>query len=186
MLNIFNKVAAPYAEAILDLGQSNNSLKKTINDMEVILHFLTNSSELKEFLGNPSIARNIKKNAVEDIFGKHISVDTLNLLRLLVDRNRIEILESIVNTFKELVREQDSLKLVELRCAGKLLVRHERILREELKRITGAKKINFTTTVDHRLLAGFTVKVDSLMIDVSLRGRLNRMCSFFGLKVTSN
>ena len=97
--------------------------------MEVILHFLTNSSELKEFLGNPSIARNIKKNAVEDIFGKHISVDTLNLLRLLVDRNRIEILESIVNTFKELVREQDSLKLVELRCAGKLLVRHERILR---------------------------------------------------------
>ena len=102
MLNIFNKVAAPYAEAILDLGQSNNSLKKTINDMEVILHFLTNSSELKEFLGNPSIARNIKKNAVEDIFGKHVSVDTLNLLRLLVDRNRIEILESIVNTLKNL------------------------------------------------------------------------------------
>ena len=61
MLNIFNKVAAPYAEAILDLAQSNNSLKKTINDMEVILHFLTNSSELKKFLGNPSITRNIKK-----------------------------------------------------------------------------------------------------------------------------
>jgi len=56
-----NKVAVPYAEALLDLAKSNGSLKETTNDVNIISQFLANSSDLKKFLGNPLITKDAKK-----------------------------------------------------------------------------------------------------------------------------
>ena len=64
---VLNKVAEPYAEALLDLAKSTDSLKETTNDMNIVSQFLANSSDLKKFLGNPIITRDAKKNVVKDI-----------------------------------------------------------------------------------------------------------------------
>ena len=47
---VLSKVAEPYAEALLDLAKSNDSLKETTNDMNIVSQFLANSSDLKKFL----------------------------------------------------------------------------------------------------------------------------------------
>ena len=99
---VLNKVAEPYAEALLDLAKSTDSLKETTNDMNIVSQFLANSSDLKKFLGNPIITRDAKKNVVKDILGEQISASTLKFLLLLVDRGRIEVLESIAQKFIEL------------------------------------------------------------------------------------
>ena len=97
-----SKVAVPYAEALLDLAKSTSSLKETTNDMNIISQFLTNSSDLKKFLSNPLIVRDAKKNVVKDILGEQVSEATLKFLLLLVDRNRIALIESITQKFLEL------------------------------------------------------------------------------------
>ena len=63
---VLSKVAEPYSEALLDLAKSNDSLKETTNDMNVVSQFLANSSDLTKFLGNPLITRDAKKNVVKD------------------------------------------------------------------------------------------------------------------------
>ena len=50
---VVSKVAEPYAEALLDLATSNDTLKETTNDMNIVSQFLANSSDLKKFLSNP-------------------------------------------------------------------------------------------------------------------------------------
>ena len=80
---VLSKVAEPYAEALLDLAKSNDSLKETTNDMNIVSQFLANSSDLKKFLGNPLITREAKKNVVKDILGEQISGNTLKFLLLL-------------------------------------------------------------------------------------------------------
>jgi F0F1-type ATP synthase delta subunit len=37
---VLSKVAEPYAEALLDLAKSNDSLKETTNDMNIVSQFL--------------------------------------------------------------------------------------------------------------------------------------------------
>jgi F-type H+-transporting ATPase subunit delta len=74
---VLSKVAEPYAEALLDLAKSNDSLKGITNDMNIVSQFLANSSDLKKFLGNPLITREAKKNVVKDILGEQISSNTL-------------------------------------------------------------------------------------------------------------
>jgi len=75
---VLNKVAVPYAEAFLDLAKSNDSLKETTNDINIVSQFLANSSDLKKFLGNPLITKDAKKNVVKDILGEQIGDSTLN------------------------------------------------------------------------------------------------------------
>jgi len=100
------KVAEPYAEALLDLAKSNNSLQDMTNDMNIVSQFLANSSDLKKFLGNPLITKDAKKNVVKDVLGEQIDGRTLKFLLLLVDRGRIELLESVAEKFLELSYKQ--------------------------------------------------------------------------------
>ena len=73
---VLNKVAEPYAEALLDLAKTNDSLKETTTDVNIVSQFLANSSDLKKFLGNPLITREAKKSVVIDILGEQIGACT--------------------------------------------------------------------------------------------------------------
>jgi len=42
------KIAEPYAEALLELSNANDSLSETTNDINIVSQFLANSSDLKK------------------------------------------------------------------------------------------------------------------------------------------
>jgi F-type H+-transporting ATPase subunit delta len=50
---VVSKVAEPYAEALLDLAKSNDALKETTNDMNIVSQFLANSDDLKKIFSKP-------------------------------------------------------------------------------------------------------------------------------------
>ena len=79
---VVSKVAEPYAEALLNLAKANDTLKETTNDMNIVSQFLANSSDLKKFLANPVITREVKKNIVKDVLGEQIATNTLKFLML--------------------------------------------------------------------------------------------------------
>ena len=177
---VLSKVAEPYAEALLDLAKSNDSLKETTNDMNVVSQFLANSNDLKKFLGNPLVTRDAKKSVVKDILGEQISESTLKFLLLLVDRGRIEVLEQIAQKFLELSYKQESIEIAKVTSSIQLSAEQQQKIAEKLKAITGAKQIKLALKVDPELIGGFTIEVGSKMIDTSIRGQLNKMSSLLG------
>jgi F-type H+-transporting ATPase subunit delta len=177
---VLSKVAVPYAEALLDLAKSNDSLKETTNDMNIVSQFLANSSDLKKFLGNPLITKAAKKNVVKDILGEQIDGSTLKFLFLLVERGRIEILESIAQKFLELSFKQESIEIAKITSSIQLSAQQQKDIAEKLKVITGAKQIKLALKVDPSLIGGFTIEIGSKMIDTSIRGQLKQISSLLG------
>ena len=177
---VLSKVAEPYAEALLDLAKSNDSLKETTNDMNIVSQFLANSSDLKKFLGNPLITRDAKKNVVKDILGEQISGNTLKFLLLLVTRNRIEVLESIAQKFLELSYKQESIEIAKITSSIQLSADQQKKIAEKLKVITGAKQIKLALKVDPELIGGFTVEMGSTFIDTSIKNQLFQLASTLG------
>ena len=169
------KVAEPYAEALLDLAKSNNSLQDMTNDMNIVSQFLANSSDLKKFLGNPLITKDAKKNVVKDVLGEQIDGRTLKFLLLLVDRGRIELLESVAEKFLELSYKQESIEIAKITSSIKLSADQQKEIAEKLKIITGAKQIKLALKVDPQLIGGFTIEIGSKMIDTSIRGQLRQI-----------
>jgi F-type H+-transporting ATPase subunit delta len=177
---VLSKVAEPYAEALLDLAISNDALKETTNDINIVSQFLANSSDLKKFLGNPLITRSAKKTVVKDILGEQIGGSTLKFLLLLVDRNRIQVLESIAQKFLELSYKQESIEIAKITSSIQLSAEQQKEIAEKLKVITGAKQIKLALKVDPQLIGGFTIEIGSKMIDTSIRGQLKQISSLLG------
>ena len=175
------KVAEPYAEALLDLAKSNNSLQNMTNDMNIVSQFLANSSDLKKFLGNPLITKDAKKNVVKDVLGEQIDGRTLKFLLLLVDRGRIQLLENIAEKFLELSYKQESIEIAKVTSSIKLSADQQKEIAEKLKVITGAKQIKLAQKVDPQLIGGFTIEIGSKMIDTSIRGQLRQISNLLGV-----
>jgi F-type H+-transporting ATPase subunit delta len=178
---VLNKVAEPYAEALLDLANSSDTLKETTNDMNVVSQFLANSNDLKKFLGNPLITREAKKSFVKDILGEQVDSRTLKFLLLLVDRNRIEVLESIAQKFLELSYKYESIEVAKIISSVQLSAGQQKEIAEKLKIITGAKQIKLALKVDPQLIGGFTIEIGSKMIDTSIRGQLKQISYLLGV-----
>jgi len=178
---VLSKVAEPYAEALLDLAKSNDSLKETAQDINLISTFLSNSSDLKDFLKNPFFTRNAKKNVIANIFSEEIGINTLKFLFLLVDRNRIQVFESISQKYIELSYKQESIEIAKLTSCISLSDNQQKEIAEHLKFITGAKQIKFALKNDPRLLGGFTIEIGSIMIEMSIRGQLKELSAHLGV-----
>ena len=177
---VVSKVAEPYAEALLDLAKSNDALKETTNDMNIVSQFLANSDDLKKFLANPLITRDAKKNVVKDILGEQIDSNTLKFLMLLIDRNRIALLDGVAQKFLELSYKQESIEVAKVISSVQLSAQQQKNLAEKLKVITGAKQIKLALKVDPQLIGGFTVEIGSKFIDTSIRGQLKQISSLLG------
>jgi F-type H+-transporting ATPase subunit delta len=177
---VVSKVAEPYAEALLDLAKSNDALKETTNDMNIVSQFLANSNDLKKFLANPLITRDAKKNVIKDILGEQIDANTLKFLMLLIDRNRIALLDGVAQKFLELSYKQESIEVAKVISSVQLSAQQQKNLAEKLKVITGAKQIKLALKVDPQLIGGFTVEIGSKFIDTSIRGQLKQISNLLG------
>ena len=177
---VLSKVAEPYAEALLDLAISNDALKETTNDINIVSQFLANSSDLKKFLGNPLITKDAKKTVVKDILGEQIGSSTLKFLLLLVDRSRIQVLESIAQKFLELSYKEEAIEIAKVTSSVQLSAQQQKNLAERLKIVTGAQQIKLALKVDPQLIGGFTVEIGSKMIDTSIRGQLKQISYLLG------
>jgi F-type H+-transporting ATPase subunit delta len=174
------KIAVPYAEALLELANANNSLKETTNDMNIVSQFLANSSDLKKFLGNPLITRDAKKSVLKDVLGEQIGEKTLTFLMLLVDRSRIAYLDGIAYKFLELSYKEESIEIAKVTSSVKLSLAQQKSIAEKLKGITGAKQIKLAVRVDPKLIGGFTIEIGSKLIDTSIRGQLKQISTLLG------
>lgn len=174
------KIAVPYAEALLELANANSSLKETTNDINIVSQFLANSSDLKKFLGNPLITRDAKKGVLKDVLGEQIGEKTLTFLMLLVDRNRIAILDVIAKRFLELSYKKDAIEIAKVTSSVPLSDEQQKSLAGKLKSITGASQIKLALKIDPLLIGGFTVEIVSKLIDTSIKGQLKQITSLLG------
>jgi len=145
--------------------------------LNFVSQILADSSDLKKFLGNPLITKDAKKNTVKDIFGEQIDASTLKFLWLLVERGRIEVLESIAQRFLELSFKQESIEIAKITSSIQLSSQQQKDISEKLKVLTRAKQIKLALKVDPSLIGGFTIEIGSKMIDTSIRGQLKQISS---------
>jgi F-type H+-transporting ATPase subunit delta len=174
---VLSKVAEPYAQALLELAKSNNSIQETNRDISIVSSFLLCSIDLKKFLVSPIRTREAKKSVLKSLFHGKISETTLNFLMLLIDRNRIPILESVIEKFLTLSYKLKGIEIARVTSAVQLSGRQQTFLAKQLKKFTGAKHVKLAVKVDPSLIGGFTIEIGSKLIDSSIRGQLRQFAN---------
>lgn len=172
------KTALPYAEALFDSSRDMRFLNETGKDLEFILANTQRSSQLKSFIENPLFSAESKKNVLRQLFAGQVNDHVLNFLYVLVDRRRIELLNSIAQHYLVLVYELQLVLLAEVKTAIPLSEKQKQNLQVKLKLMTKSKEVKLVEQVDPELIGGFIIKIGSKIIDMSIHGQLNQVSSY--------
>lgn len=176
---IASRVASPYAEALLDFAKNSKTFDESNNDVNIICQFVSNSKDLERFLANPVITKTSKKTVLVDIFGDYVSPTTIQFLRLLVEKNRIQYLKYVAMAYIALAAKESSSEIAEVTSVTHLSSDQQEKLKAKLRQLRGISNIELVLKVNPKLLGGFVVQIGSSVLDFSLLGALQKMENHF-------
>ena len=169
------KIAAPYARALYDYSNSQNVTHQVTGDFQNLDVFLKKAENLVDYLNNPIISVEEKTEILNKTLKSQLNDATFKFLLILVNRNRINILQSVIESYLEVVYNVASIKMIEISSAFKFTNRQKNTLVKKLKKLTNAREIRLTLTIDPTLIGGFLIKTNSRVIDLSIKGQLQQL-----------
>ena len=170
-----SKIAAPYARALFDFSVEKNIMHQITADFQNLEIFLTKSSDFTDYLNNPIVSQDAKREVLTKTLQSQVNTETFKFLMVLVDRDRINLLKSVIANYLELVYETASIKTIEILTAFAFTNLQKNTLIQKLKELTNAREIRLVITVDPSLIGGFLIKTESKVIDFTVKNQLQRL-----------
>jgi F-type H+-transporting ATPase subunit delta len=166
-------VARRYARALLDAASSTNSAELVLEQLEALTGFFDANKDLAAAMASPALSK-AQRQALTDavvkaVPGLHPTV--VNVLKLLTDRNRFDVVSFITRQYRDLVDVRLNRVRGQLTSATKLGEAQVAEIRASLEKLTG-RTVLLEAKVDPSLLGGVVAQVGSKQYDGSLRSQL--------------
>ncbi len=175
MLKIAKRYALAFFEAVIEKKADVNQIKEELIEIEKAV-FSSNASslELKSFFLHPIISSDEKEKVILETFEGRIDNLTLNFLLTLFKENRFSCLPLIIEVFCQKLDEYNKIKEVNLISAVEIEESQIKKIIEKLEKKLNSK-ISLKCSIDKEILAGFIVKWQDNVIDLSLKNKFETL-----------
>ena len=165
----------PYAEAIFEIAEQDNSVDSWIKDLALISTSFQDNL-IQALIDTPDISQREKAEKFVSIFEGEVSAKTINFLKTLGQANRLKILDNIILNFLELVAKKRNQKNVVVSSAFELESDQLEKIKLAMQKRLGADII-ITSAVDKTLIGGMKISYEDQVIDLSLKNKLESLKS---------
>ena len=172
---LISKIAAPYAQAIFIYSNEHKNFYRISRDFQNLAASISGYHELTAYLRNPVVMASQKQEVLNKLLKPKLSYEAFECITLLVDRNRINIFEEILQEYMKLVAESAGILTVKVETAVKFKGRQEARLMERLKTLTNLNNVKLDINVDPTLIGGFLIKTESKIIDFTVKNKLQQL-----------
>ena len=174
-MQLLNTIATPYAEALLQIGAQQDCSDALADDADAVLSIWRTSDDLRDAMASPVLEPAVKKSVLVSIFSDALQPATLNLLKLLADRQRTNLVGAVFDRFLELYRAAQDIARAHVTSAVPLSDSQQEALVERLRAMVGCAAIDCSTDVDASLIGGLIVRIGSRVVDASVAGQVRRL-----------
>jgi len=168
-------VARPYAEAAFRSAVEKNALAKASDALQMMAAVAADE-RMHSVLSDPRVSSRQKKDLFAAVAGDHLDEVSTNLLAVLLDNHRDELIGSIAEQFEELKREHERVVKARITSAQPLDDAQRGAIVAALEKRYG-KKVEAELDVDPELLGGARVQVGDQVIHASVRDALGQMAA---------
>ncbi len=163
-----------YALALYELSKENNRVDEFVSNLTTFKKIYESNSDLRNFIKNPTNTVETQKNVFEKILDPtNFNKILKNFFFLLISKKRIFFLDKIIDEFLKLVSykkgEITGSIITPKKIDNKTVSEIENEISTNIKR-----SIKLTNKIDESLIAGAVVQIGSLMIDTSIKNKLNK------------
>ena len=164
-------LAKRYSEALTEVAKNKNELDTVWADLQTVEESITSVKEMANFLSHPVIPVFEKKDMVKSVFEGKINNDVLNLLYILLEKNKINLLSTILYCFEESMDEAKNILKVGVVSAVEIDEDLKHKLQEKLEsKLNKSVKFDFETKPE--IIAGVVLKIQDKVIDGSMAAKL--------------
>ncbi|MFP4135961.1 MAG: ATP synthase F1 subunit delta [Candidatus Acetothermia bacterium] len=167
------EVADRYAEALYELGSEEGKLDQLQGDLAEVARLVDSNDQLMDFLIHPLVPNEDKESMLDEILGESVLRETLNFLKLLVNKDREDYLPLIYERLRVIRRDEEEIIEVEITVppdldGGEIAEEVKGRLEEIME------KSVFVTQIreDAGLIGGIRLKVGEHIIDGSVQGEI--------------
>jgi F-type H+-transporting ATPase subunit delta len=167
------EIAEVYARALFEVAKEHDALDRVHDELGEFTEALNESRDLQVFFFSPYFSSQEKKEGIRKLV-EGADERFLNFLELLAERHRMPVLFRIRRSFDSLWAEENRLLPVSVTSAVELDERLVESIGERIKEQTG-RKIELSSNVDPDVLGGLVLQVGNMVLDASVRSRLERL-----------
>lgn len=166
-------VAKRWALALMELALEDENISKEdiLDDLREIAATIDSSEELSNVINNPSISTEEKQIVLCKLFQNNIMPIVYNFIYVLNLRKRMNVIAAIADEFeKELERVKN---ITRINVTSAIELNNER--KEDIKSKIAeklSKEVVVDWGVDNDIIAGLIFNIDELIIDNSVRHKL--------------
>lgn len=166
-------VARPYAQAAFQFAIAQRALKDW-SDMLGLLAAIVGDNGMRSLIDSPRITEDQLSDLVIQVAGDQLDEKCANFVRVLVDNHRLTLLPEIAALFEILRRNAEGRIQAELISAFPASDAQQAQVIASLGKRLG-REIELTCKVDASLVGGAIIRAGDLVIDGSVRGKLQRL-----------
>jgi F-type H+-transporting ATPase subunit delta len=166
-------IARPYARAAFEEASAKSRLAPWSEVLQVGAQ-VVKDPRVEQLLGNPRVTPQQLAQLVIDIAGPKLDGEGANFVRTLADNHRLAYLPEISAQFDTLKDQAQGVADVTVTSAAPLDDGHQQRLATALERRL-KRKVRLHYATDPQLIGGAILRSGDLVIDGSLRTRLNRI-----------
>lgn len=174
-----SKISQRYAQSLMDLAQDQGVLNDVVGDIQM----MQRAFEVREFenlINSPIVKADKKKSILSEIFGGKISDLTTAYLNLLVQKGRESFLPHISGAFMDIYRKMQNTTRVTVTTARAMDEAAIKALESKLAASDLTDdKVELEIEVDESLIGGFTIDMEGMQYDGSVRKKLNDLRQSF-------
>jgi F-type H+-transporting ATPase subunit delta len=167
------EIAEVYARALFEAANEAGALDRVHDELGQFADALDEDRNLQMFLFSPYFSSEEKKDGIGRIVSD-ADERTVNFLELLAERHRMPVIFRVRRDLDALWAEENKLLPVSVTSAVEL---DDELVSDIGKRIEeqAGRRVELSSSVDPDLLGGLVVRVGNMVLDASLRNRLERL-----------
>jgi len=167
-------IVSAYAESLFRLASAEEMADRVEEELHELERLYQSNPEMKEFVNNPGIRAEGKKDALAELLGDKLSRVTLNHMYLLIDQERGRMLPKVAEEYYRLASEARAKVTAEVVTAVPISDDSRERLGAELRKLT-QKDVYLRARVDESIVGGAIVRVGDKVLDGSVRNKLNQL-----------
>jgi F-type H+-transporting ATPase subunit delta len=166
-------LARPYARAAFEFARDRGELP-TWSAQLASVAAVTRDPAMAQVLNNPALTAEQHAQTLKDVCGDAVNGHGQNFVSILASNKRLSLLPEISALFEQYKANQEKTVDVQVYSAFEVAEKTSQTLAQVLKTKL-EREVKVDTVVDKALLGGVLIRAGDLVIDGSVRGRLNKL-----------
>ncbi len=169
-----SEVSQRYALALYDLALEKSQVDEFASNMEDFMRMYNANDNLKNFVRNPTYSIEDQKIVFDKILNiMNVNQIIKNFFLVLITKKRIFFLEQIIKEFLKLISTKKGQVAANL-ISSKII--DDKTILDIEKEISSSinRSIKLDCKIDNSLIGGVIIQIGSLMIDTSIKNKLQK------------